>query len=186
MCVFGYRDPRSYERYSPWHSPPVTSNRAILESIEEKLRPGKDTADGRSPSTPETAALGGPTTVEVAPGSPVVAVMRAGSPKTSAQPVPSTPRPGLPAGRRKSTNCKHFHRLGFRPTPTYRARGDRQASSRFNGKEQATETGRMSRTASGGGGAVGPRSVGTVVAHFPTASAAKSARGRKATMRAWA
>lgn len=158
-------------------APFATFDRAILQSIEEKLRPGTGTADGQPPSAPETPALGGPTTASV------------GASKLAPEPpvVPSTPRPRHPAGCRKSANRKHFQRLGLRPTSAFGFREDRQASSRFNGHERAKGTGRVSRSAHARDGANGARSVGTAVAHFPTALlAAKSGRGRKATRRAWA
>lgn len=158
--------------------------RALLQSIEEELRP--DTSDTETSRPSITASPAGPILVAASPAVSAP-VEETADPKAAPRPSPSTTR--IPAGRGKNVNSRHFRRPRLRPTPASgRERTSRAASSSgFTAKSRSTESSRrLDRAGLAMGASVNARSVGTVVAHFPTAVAARlAARGKKATKRAW-
>lgn len=165
---------------------PPSFRRVILQSIEEELRP--DTTDTKTSCPSVTATPAGPVVV-VASTVASEPVEGEGIPNTTPRPTLSTTRPCLPAGRGNHTNSKHFQRPArFQSTPASRfARKSQVASSKFIGSSRSRESSRLDRAGLAMGADVRARSVGTVVAHFPTAVDTKwTARGRKSTKRAWA
>lgn len=78
-----------------------------------------------------------------------------------------------------------------RPPPRLRASTrmlgkSRKTESKFLGGSRVKESSRLDGTGSAMGADESARSVGTVVAYFPTAATKKSvARGKKVTKRAW-
>lgn len=159
--------------------------RAILQSIEEELRPDAFDTKTSPPASATTATPAGPILV----ASPAVSepVEETADPNDTPRPTRSVTR--LPADREKNVNSKHFQRPRFQSTPA--SRRDRKSqvasssSSSFMGKSWSKESNQLERAGLTMGANVNARSVGTVVAHFPTAVATKSAaRRKKATKRA--
>lgn len=176
--------------------------RAILNYIEQELRPDTTDSKGVRPSAMVPSAMA----AMAPPVGPIVIVTttRVSEPikeaerlKTTLRPTLSTTRPGLPTGRRKNKGTKQINRPKFQLTPASRFGTQRshvaelsagRASSKSNSSSRSKESGgRVGRMGLARGADVGCRSVGTVVAHMPTAAAAtkSKARERKATRRAW-
>lgn len=164
---------------------PTRSCRVILQSIEEELRP-RD-ANSKTSCSSETKPPAGPV---VAVASTAVSEPKdeAGDPNTHTRSTPSTTAgSSLPASRGKHAKPKHFQRPRFQSTRASRARRKNQvAIRRFCASSRCAESIRLDRAGLAMGADAGTRSVGTVVAHFPTAvSTMLTARRRKATKKAW-
>lgn len=186
MCAIGAVVPSPLPMQFLTQPPPPSFHRAILHSIEKELRP--DTADDKAKASCPS--------VTVTPAGPVIVVAStttsepvegAGHPNATSRRTISTRRPCLPAGPHEHTDSKPFQRPRFQATPASRVmRKSQGASRKFDGSSRSQESSRLVRAGLAMGADFCARSVGTVVAHYPTAVASRSmARGRKSTKRAW-
>ena len=161
--------------------------RAILESIEEQLRLG--TSDIKTPCLSVAATPAGPVLLAASSAVPE-SEEEVGEPNTASRRTRSPSTTRLPADRGNHTNSKNFQSPRVQPAPPPSFAGENQAAgSSFSGRgrrRSKEESGRSGRAGWAMGAEGSVRSVGTVVAHFPTAVATRSvARGKKATKRAW-
>eukprot|EP00903_Cladosiphon_okamuranus_P005513 g5493.t1 len=158
--------------------------RAILQSIEEELRP--DTSNSKTPCLSARPTSAGPVLVAASPAVSE-SVEEAEDPNTIPPPAATPAR--LTPGRGKHANPKHFQRPRFQSTPASGSARKSQAASSScmrRSRYRSKESSRLWHVGSGMGAECSARSVGTVVAHFPTAVATRSAaRGKKAAKRVW-
>lgn len=157
-------------------------HRAILESIEKELRSDADNA--ASPS----AAAAPP------PMRPIVVMTTTFGSEAKKEAVGSV----VPVRRRCNTDDSQPQHRQYHLAVDARLREEKQvpepSADRVNrsngGKNWSVRPSRTSRLwfSQGGGRREGAKSIGTAIAHFPTAVAASKSkpRGRHATKRAWA
>lgn len=172
------------QRGSTLNSPPPLDyprnvpqlHRAILESIEKELRSNKVI----SPSGTTAPPVG-----------PVVVVATAFEPEPKKEAVSSTvPSKRRDSGATQIQHPKHYMTVG--PRLRQGKQVPEQSASRADrssiGRSWCRGARRASRAGFSKGGRGTARSMGTAIAHFPTAVAASRSkpRGRHATRRAWA